>query len=326
MQKIEILTCYNTIATNNNKVIMLQLQETIDTKLTKLFGDKYNDFKRVMEQTRARICGSFIISCILPTFKNNDVDISVDNVEEYNQLVNFMRTVTENNSQNSSCNYRNFMLQSQVAIIMSTYVEIVLKRKDNPITYDLDICNNSITFNNNGMEINCLYDKIKNSTATLVNNIMEGNKKGYIKFMYRLTKYSDRGINIEYPLPVVSYIETILQDKSSTGRVLTIDMVTYSDKICDKLEEIHRTKSNVDYSRIKSIKVDDRSRKIYEQSRFYKCGEGTCYVKLFFKDHKHYHYHCSHYNAVVLRNDNDILGGLDRKHFLTEQRLNQLLS
>lgn len=274
------------------------LKTVIINKLYVIFGEHYDKFVNTMIQTQATIYGSFIFNCILgDEFQNNDIDISVTGSEKYKIFSEFFN-LTKQFSNKHISQYNNVVSKSGSCDINGYHFELVETKDNNIVKYDLDICDNSISYyldsdNNKKIQIKCLYNAIKNKIGTLI-NINE-----YNNLLFRLSKYKDRGFNFVFPLPTKIYLEYILYQKMCIGKTLLIDTITYSPKISKKLNVLFEKKSNIDGKQLAKIKLDPQITNYYTESNFFKCNH-ACPIHLFYNGCDHYHYKNDKYGYNII--------------------------
>ena len=210
------LNNYITLSIVKNSVI-----REIDTRLSLIFGDKYDDLNKILDETKAVISGSFIIQCILGEYwENSDIDIyfpiinnkeySNDHGNPYYELERFLYEDVKfklKDSYSAVNRYQRDLSKDKVRIkyirnygtltndIQVIQAEIKKDRyKMNKFingTFDFDICKNTYHINNGKQNLNILklYD--------ILNKIAEFKIASRVgSSLERYEKYTKRGFNI----------------------------------------------------------------------------------------------------------------------------------
>lgn len=193
----------------------------INTRLIVIFGDKYDDFNKILDITKALISGSFIIQCILGEYwEDSDIDIYFPTINNekyltdcdnpYYYLEKFIyetmkfnmkesyRAISryQSNQSNGKLNIeyvRNYETVTNILQIIQAKIENDHGKMKEFIydTFDFDICKNVYYINNgkeylNVLKLNDIFNKISKFKI--------GYRVG--SSIQRYEKYTKRGFNI----------------------------------------------------------------------------------------------------------------------------------
>jgi hypothetical protein len=274
-------TCKHYNDTLNTSHFENRVISIINNKLNIIFGDDFEEFKLIMDKSKAIISGSFIIQTILNEYwPGSDIDIYLPNIYQDN-LIDFMAKInkftkivtTENHYVNLiKCttyneSYLNTNGKIQIISILTNCIgmaaEHTVGKSINSMcdfvktSFDLNICKNIFYYKNNKSKL--IIDNLNN----LINKKMQLCQfKNPNNIIGRIKKYTERGFVLD--------------------------------------------KSNLKYDMLKDIYniIEIKDVKEIFNPTIFDCPD-NCYVKLFDINIEHYHnYYCSfgkvEYNTIFM--------------------------
>ena len=226
--RIPTLYLYNLKLCNKfwNKYITLSMMtesiiNEINTRLSLIFKDKYDDFNKILDNTKAVISGSFIIQCILGEYwENSDIDIyfpttnnkkySTNCNNPYYELEKFLYETVKfevNESYSAISRYKSDQSNGKLNIeyvrnydTVINSIQVIQAKVDNNHdkmnefiheTFDFDICKNVYYINDRKA---CLKILKLNDILNKVTEFKIGYRVG--SSIQRCEKYKKRGFNI----------------------------------------------------------------------------------------------------------------------------------
>jgi hypothetical protein len=275
--KLSPLCLYNLKLCNifwNKYITLSMIKESIikeiNTRLSLIFGDKYNEFNEILDKTKAVISGSFIIQCILGEYwEDSDIDIyfptinnnkyNIHSTYYYYELEKFLYETVKlkmsmsypamsrykSDQSNGKLNIkyvRNYeTATNSIQIIQAEIENDHIKMKEFIYdTFDFDICKNVYYINNGKEHLNILK---LNDVLNKITEFKIGYRLG--SSLQRYEKYTKRGFNI---INNMTYDE--ISNKAIYSRSNTVD--NYSSRI----HLYHMNKIAIDEYKLKSKKFN----------------------------------------------------------------------
>lgn len=229
----------------SNTLINKNIVNNINLRLSLVFGDKLDIFKKFLEDTKSFISGSFIVQCILDeTYNGSDIDVYINKSKSKDLLAYYeANNICWFENANESFNY-DMSFYSNVSFDVNHYyinkyrIQFILA--EDPIAklnlFDINICKNMYSIENGIGRISTnILDQLleKKSDMNYVvkdydNTMMDGrpNNTNFLLYISRYNKYTSRGFVLNKVIP-----ENIMIKYTSNPKVFNVEFVSVNKKV-----------------------------------------------------------------------------------------------